>query len=57
MQQGDGAFRSIRVLAETLRILQAGERQVHGLDAAMLDLDAMTDEQLEAVSKGRMPRR
>ncbi len=57
MQQGDGAFRTIRVLAETLRILQAGERQVHGLDAAMLDLDALTDEQLEAVSKGRMPRR
>jgi hypothetical protein len=51
-----GAFRSIRVLAETLKIFQAGERQGHGLDAAMLDLDAMSLEQLEAVAAGRWPR-
>ncbi|MDP9370404.1 MAG: hypothetical protein M3Q03_19400 [Chloroflexota bacterium] len=45
------------MLAETLKILQAGEREAFGLDAAQLDLDAMSVEQLNAIAAGKWPRK
>ena len=40
-----------------LRQLQAGEAVAFQLDAATLDPDAMTEEEIEAVLQGRRPRR
>ncbi len=39
-----------------MRILHDGVRRAWGLDAELLDLDGMSDAQLEAVAKGHMPR-
>jgi hypothetical protein len=47
------AFRNGRVLAETLKLVQAGEREVHGLDFSTLDVASMTDEELQAVVDGK----
>jgi hypothetical protein len=51
------AFRNGRVLAETLKLLQAGEREVHWLDYATLDFASMTDEELQAIVAGKWPRK
>ena len=51
------AFRNGRVLAETLKLLQAGEREVHWLDYATLDFASMTDEELQTIIAGKWPRK
>jgi hypothetical protein len=45
-----------KIGAETLRIIQEGEHRAWGLDLLILDFEAMTDEQLEAIAAGRRPR-
>ncbi len=58
LRGGDhGAFRNGRVLVETLRIVQAGEREVHGLDLAAVDLEALSDDELRDVCDGKWPRK
>ncbi len=51
------AFRNGRVLAETLKLVQAGEREVHWLDYSTLDYASMSEEELQAVVHGKWPRR
>jgi hypothetical protein len=51
------AFRNGRVLAETLKLVQAGEREVHCFDYAALDFASMSEEELQAVVAGKWPRK
>ncbi len=52
-----GAIRNGRVLVETLRLVHAGEREVHGLDLAMVDVESMSDEELRDLCSGKWPRK
>jgi hypothetical protein len=52
-----GAFRNAKALAETLKLVQAGEREVHGLDAALLDFGSMSDAELQQMIDGKWPRK
>lgn len=45
-----------KILTEILTNIQVGERKAWGLDADMLDLNAMTDEQLAALAAGKTVR-
>jgi hypothetical protein len=45
-----------KIASKTLKVVQEGERRAWSLDADMIDFDALSDAQLEALSKGRMPR-
>ena len=47
-------LKAAKIVAETLKIIQEGERKAWGLDG-YIDVTLLTDEQLEAMSKGRMP--
>lgn len=45
-----------KITSEALRIVQEGERKAWGLDALNGDVASMTDEQLEQIARGKMPR-
>jgi hypothetical protein len=47
-------LKAAKIASETLKIIQDGERKAWGLDA-IIDVTALTDEQLAAIAKGRMP--
>ena len=47
-------LKAAKIASETLKIIQEGERKAWGLDA-VIDVTALTDEQLAAIAKGRMP--
>ncbi len=51
-----GLGRLAKLLAETLGRVQDGERRTWGLEADLLDYEAMTQEQLKALANGRLPR-
>jgi hypothetical protein len=55
-RSGD-ACRRVEALVKLLRQLQAGEAAAYQLDAAQLDPDAMTEEEIEAAMRGKRPRR
>ena len=50
-------FRSIKLVADAIRIMHADERLAYDMDTAASDLDSMTDHQLEEVAAGRRPRK
>ncbi|MDO9713784.1 hypothetical protein [Paracraurococcus lichenis] len=61
-QTTDGAPMSLsdrlkvaRVVPRALEIIQEGERRAWGLDADLIDYDALTDAQLAALARGRRP--
>lgn len=45
-----------KIASETLKNVQDGERRAWSLDVDMIDFDALSDAQLEAIAKGKMPR-
>ena len=45
-----------KITTESLRNIQEGERRAWSLDADLIDFEALTDAQLEAVAAGKMPR-
>ena len=51
-----GLGRLAKLLAETLGRVQDGERRTWGLEADLLDYEAMTEEQLKALASRRTPR-
>jgi hypothetical protein len=51
------AARVAKIAAETMRLVQEGERRAWGLDVAPLDLEAMSDQELERLAKGHVPYR
>ncbi len=51
-----GLGRLAKLLAETLGRVQDGERRTWGLEADLLDYEAMTEEQLKALARRRPPR-
>jgi hypothetical protein len=48
--------RLIKIVVEALGALQRAERASYGLDADLIDYDALTDSQLQRVAAGRLPR-
>jgi hypothetical protein len=48
--------RLIKFAVEALRMVQAAERASYGLDAHLIDYDALTDAQLQSLIDGRVPR-
>jgi hypothetical protein len=52
---GMDAARAAKITAETLALIQAGERKAYGLDAAQADVKSLSDEDLERMAAGRMP--
>lgn len=48
--------RVAKLNTETLRLIQEGERRAWGLDLELLDFQNLTDEQLQQVARGRIPR-
>jgi hypothetical protein len=52
---GFEAAKFAKISAETLALIQAGERKAWGLDAAQADLKQLSDEELERIASGRMP--
>lgn len=52
---GFDAAKFSKISAETLSIIQAGERKAWGLDAVSTDLKNYSDEDLERIASGRMP--
>jgi hypothetical protein len=54
---GFEAAKFSKITSETIKIIQEGEAKAWGLDALLIDFDAMSEEQLEQVVKhGRLPR-
>ena len=47
-------LKAAKIAAEARRIIQDGERKAWGLDV-VVDVSKLTDAQLEAIAKGRMP--
>ena len=45
-----------KMTADTILIQQNGERKAWGLDELNLDVSKMTDEQLQDIINGKMPR-
>lgn len=61
MREGESAVgfdkaKFAKITTESLKNIQEGERRAWSLDADLIDFDAMTDAQLEALAKGRLPR-
>lgn len=54
--QGFEKAKIAKITAEVLRILQEGERRAWGLDAELMNMERMSDAELEAVAEGRVPR-
>lgn len=52
---GFEAAKFAKISAETLSLIQHGERKAWGLDAAQADLKQLSDEELERIASGRMP--
>jgi hypothetical protein len=44
-----------KISSEILHNIQLGERQAWGLDADLIDYDALTDDQLQRLANGKMP--
>ena len=49
-------IRLAKLTAETIMIQQNGERKAWGLDEIYIDVSKMTDEQLQDILNGKMPR-
>ena len=47
-------LKAAKITSETLKIVQDGERKAWGLDL-VVDVTKLTDEQLAAIAKGKMP--
>lgn len=52
---GFEAAKFAKINSETLTLIQAGERKAWGLDAVQIDLQNLSDDQLERIASGRMP--
>jgi hypothetical protein len=54
--QGFERAKFAKIVTEALRNIQEGERKAWGLDADLIDYEALTDEQLRQVAAGKLPR-
>lgn len=53
---GFDAAKFAKISTEILHNIQSGERKAWGLDADLIDYDALTDDQLQELANGKMPR-